>query len=244
MDATKLSCFSHLDVNLGMLAETHRFETVKRFIELNESRRDKQAKLCGSHAGLRFRPVIVLGPSGVGKTTLSKQLTRLYPDHFGFSVSYTTRAPREGEVDGISYNFVKRTQFEKMAAQEDFIEQCIVHSNLYGTSKSQIMQIQEEERIPLLDIDIKGTQKFLRAFPEAHTIFIFPPSIEELEDRLIARGTETQNSLRIRMSEAKNEVNIALEDIADGSIIGYRLVNEDLEQCTDGFIKIMEALYH
>jgi guanylate kinase len=87
---------------------------------------------------MNYKPIIILGPSGVGKSTLIKELNSKYPDSFGFSISYTTRAPRKGEQHGINYFFVSKNDFEKLIDQDDFIEWCEVHGNYYGTAKSQI----------------------------------------------------------------------------------------------------------
>ena len=125
--------------------------------------------------------MIIVGPSGVGKSTLINQLTEKYPGKFGFSVSYTTRAMREGEKHGVNYFYVSQDEFRKMIDKDDFIEYKQVHKNMYGTAKSQIRSIQAAGKIPLLDIDIQGTEDFLRAFPETNTLFVFPPSVSTLQ---------------------------------------------------------------
>ena len=128
-----------------------------------------------------YRPLVIAGPSGVGKGTLINQLTQFsYPDKFGFSVSYTTRAPREGEVDGTHYNFVTREVFENMIAEFKFIEHCEVHTNFYGTAKSEIVRIQDQKKIPLLDIDVQGAIKFNKDFSDSNFVAIMPPSIDSL----------------------------------------------------------------
>ena len=90
-----------------------------------------------------YKPLVLVGPSGAGKGTLIDAITKAHPDKFGFSVSYTTRQPREKEVDGVAYHFITREQFEKMIEADEFIEHCIVHTNLYGTAKAQIKLIQD-----------------------------------------------------------------------------------------------------
>lgn len=101
-----------------------------------------------------YKPLVMVGPSGAGKGTLINSLTENHPDRFGFSVSYTTRQPREGEVHGKHYFFVTKDEFKEMIAQDGFIEYCEVHSNMYGTAKAQVMAIQDSKKIPLLDIDV------------------------------------------------------------------------------------------
>ena len=154
----------------------------------------------------QFKPIIIVGPSGVGKSTLIKVLTDKYPNSFGFSISYTTRQPRAGEQHGVNYYYVSKQEFEGMIDKDDFIEWCKVHDNMYGTAKSQIRSIQAAGKIPLLDIDIQGTDKFLKSFPETNTLFMLPPSIAELEERLTKRGTETAESLKTRLTNSVNEI--------------------------------------
>lgn len=102
----------------------------------------------------KFKPLVCCGPSGAGKGTLINALTSENKDKFGFSVSYTTRAPRDGEKHGIHYFFVSHEEFQKIIDEDGFIEWCQVHANRYGTAKSQIMSIQAAKKIPLLDIDV------------------------------------------------------------------------------------------
>ena len=135
-------------------------------------------------------PLIFTGPSGAGKGTLMKHLTDTYPEKFGFSVSCTTRGIREGEIDGVHYNFVAKETFQQMIDNNEFIEYAKVHSNMYGTTKSQILKIQSEKKIPLLDIDVQGAFKFYKAFPNSNFIAILPPDTDTLEKRLNKRGSE------------------------------------------------------
>ena len=127
-----------------------------------------------------YMPMVITGPSGAGKGTLMKHLTDTYPDKFGFSVSSTTRAPREGEVDGVDYNFIKKEQFEQMIDNNEFIEWAKVHSNMYGTTKAQIQKIQAGKKIPLLDIDVQGAFQFHKSFPNSNFIAVLPPDSEAL----------------------------------------------------------------
>ena len=180
--------------------------------QIEEQMLFKGETLASFKARQSFRPLIVSGPSGVGKGTIIKQLTDvLYPNRFGFSVSYTTRAPRVGEIDGTHYNFVTKEIFEEMIAETKFIEHCQVHSNMYGTAKSQILQIQASQKIPLLDIDVQGALKFRQVFPDSNFIAILPPSVESLKERLVGRGTETAETLQIRVGNATKEMESILE---------------------------------
>ena len=130
-----------------------------------------------------------------------------------------------------------------MITADDFIEWCQVHSNMYGTAKSQIRSIQESKRIPLLDIDIQGTEKFVKAFPETNTLFMFPPSIEDLEQRLRKRGTETEETLKTRLGNSVQEIERGLMENDPTCLIGYRLVNRDLDLSKPAFVGLIEALY-
>ena len=114
---------------------------------------------------------------------------------------------------------------------------------MYGTAKSQINQIKANQQIPLLDIDIQGTEKFLKAFPETNTLFIFPPSVEALEQRLKGRGTETEETLKTRISNAKSEIERGIQKDDASCLIGYRLINNDINKAKDAFVKIIESLY-
>lgn len=153
-----------------------------------------------------YRPLVVVGPSGVGKGTLISKLTARYPESFGFSVSYTTRGPRAGELDGREYFFVNHEEFEKKISNDAFIEYCKVHANFYGTEKAQISQMSERKIIPILDIDIQGAKKMYAAFPETNFIFICPPSIGAQRQRLDLRATDSAEQREIRLKNASGEI--------------------------------------
>ena len=188
----------------------------------------------------QYKPLVVVGPSGAGKGTLIDGIKAKYMDRFGFSVSFTTRKPREGEVHGKHYFFVTREEFEAMIGKQEFIEYCEVHTNYYGTAKSQIQQIQDSKRIPLLDIDVQGAYKFTKAFSESVVVAIVPPNVEALRSRLIARGTETEKSLETRLKNAPEELS---EIFKRPEFFTMRIVNEDLALSRSTFEVLLESVY-
>ena len=135
-------------------------------------------------------------------------MTEKFPEKFGFSVSYTTRPPRAGEVNGVHYNFVTMDKFKEMIAKNEFIEHCQVHDKMYGTAKAAIHKIQNEKKIPLLDIDIQGALKFEKAFPDSNFLTVLPKSLAQLRERLIKRGTENEKTLETRLGNATEECRI------------------------------------
>ena len=168
----------------------------------------------------------MVGPSGAGKGTLINFLTAKFPDKFGFSVSYTTRQPRQGEVNGVHYNFVTMDKFKEMIANDEFIEHCQVHDKMYGTAKVAISKVQAENKIPLLDIDVQGALKFEKAFPDSNFIAVLAPSIDDLKKRLIGRGTETEETMKTRLANAKDEFNVLT---SEKNTFTYRVVNDKVE---------------
>lgn len=154
----------------------------------------------------RQRPVVVCGPSGVGKGTLLGRLLDEHPDDFGFSVSHTTRAPRQGEVDGTHYNFVDHATMEGMISRGEFIEYARVHKNIYGTSIAAVRAVSSTGKTCLLDIDVQGANSVKKTDLNARFIFISPPSFEVLEARLRGRGTETDEQVATRLANARTEM--------------------------------------
>ena len=172
------------------------------------------------------KPLVICGPSGVGKSTIIKRLTDEFPGLFGFSVSHTTRQPRNGEVDGVNYNYVSREDFVSCKERGEFIETAEFSGNMYGTSKMAIQSIQEKGQICILDIEMQGVIQ-IKNIPELdpHYVFIQPPSIQELERRLKERQTETEESLKKRLITAKFE----LEYGADPKNFDLIIVNDDVD---------------
>lgn len=173
-----------------------------------------------------LRPLVVSGPSGSGKSTLVKKLMKEYTNRFGFSVSHTTRKPRDGEIDGKDYYFCDRVAMEKAITREEFLEYAEYANNLYGTSKKAVQDVIQQGKICILDVDTQGVLNVKKTNMDCYYLFIKPPSMEELEKRLRARKTETEESLQRRLNIAKSDMEYAEKpDSYD-----YILVNDDLEK--------------
>jgi guanylate kinase len=149
--------------------------------------------------------IIISSPSGGGKGTLIKEVLKSTPA-IGYSVSYTTRTAREGEVDGRDYFFVSYQEFSDLIKQNEFLEYAEVHGNFYGTSKTRVDSEIENGRDVILEIDVQGADSIIKNFPDAVSIFILPPSFEVLKARLTARATETHENLNLRLKNSFGEV--------------------------------------
>ena len=165
---------------------------------------------------------VISGPSGVGKGTINKMLFDEFDGSVVFSVSATTRGPREGEVDGTHYFFISRQDFENCIANNEFLEHAEYAGNCYGTPRSYVLKLLEEGVSVILEIDLQGAIQVKERMPESVSIFILPPSFEELESRLRGRGTETPEKIEKRLAAAKHEIDMA-------HTYDYRIVNDDLE---------------
>ncbi|KAI1822388.1 guanylate kinase [Xylaria intraflava] len=155
------------------------------------------------------RPLVISGPSGVGKGTLIRRLFQSHPDTFTLSVSHTTRAPRPGEAHGVDYFFVQRSEFENLIAADGFVEHAQFGSNRYGTSKATIEEQTAKGKVVVLDIEMEGVKQIKKSSIDARFIFVKPPTFEDLEKRLRGRGTETEDSITKRLTQAKNELEYA-----------------------------------
>ncbi len=150
--------------------------------------------------------IVISGPSGVGKSTLLKRLFASYSEKIGFSVSYTSRNPRNNEVDGVDYHFVTSDVFSSMISKNLFVEWAFVHGNYYGTAKDEVSKVIDNGKYCILDIDVQGAMLVKESGVIAKYIFIAPESIDVLFKRLSSRGTETSESIQKRLKNAEKEL--------------------------------------
>lgn len=176
---------------------------------------------------------IITSPSGGGKGTLIK---RVLPkiENLKYSVSYTTRQIREGEVHGQHYFFIKDDEFEKLIEKEEFLEYAKVHGNFYGTSKSQVEKETNDGNDIILEIDVQGAKLIQEKLSHSIGIFILPPSYKILTERLIERNTEEEKDIFVRLNNAKKEVK-------EFQTFDYIVINDDLEKSTKGLESIFIA---
>ena len=186
--------------------------------------------------------LIVSGPSGAGKSTVYKGITKFIPDIY-FSISCTTRKPRLGEVDCVDYYFISIEEFKSKIAENAFIEYAEVHGNFYGTLKSEIIDKVSKGIDVLLDIDVQGAVQIKKVSDQneilsksVELVFIAPPSYEELEKRLRSRGTETDESLNIRLTNAKNEMN-------EWKNYSYYIINDKIDDTVNEMVQLINALH-
>ncbi len=164
---------------------------------------------------------IVSAPSGTGKTTLCRIIMDTF-NRIGYSISHTTRSPRDGEVNGIDYYFVSKDEFQAMVKKDSLAEWAEVHGNFYGTSVNYLNECLSKGEDILLDIDVNGAKQILKKYPDAVTIFIMPPSMEALKERLKARGTDAPDVIKKRLVNADNE-------ILEKNFYQHIIINDDLK---------------
>lgn len=174
---------------------------------------------------------VYAGASGVGKGTILKEILKA-DSSVRLSVSATTRSPREGEVDGREYFFVSRERFEEMIAQQGFLEYAEYCDNYYGTPRAYVDEQLSKGYNVFLEIELKGATNVLKLFPDAVSIFILPPSVDELERRLRSRGTESEEAISKRLKRADVEIGSA-------KMYKYTVVNDDLEKAVAEVLEIV-----
>jgi len=165
---------------------------------------------------------ILSAPSGAGKTTLCRELRKHFPDLL-YSISHTTRKPRVGEREGVSYFFISKEKFEEKIARGKWAEWAEVYGNYYGTSARFIREAVDAGKDILLDIDVQGTLQILKKFPDSITIFILPPSLDVLRKRLELRGTDSREAIAARLLAAR-------EEMRKKDIYRYQIVNDKLPE--------------
>lgn len=182
--------------------------------------------------GTKGQLLVVSGPSGAGKGTICKALIDKNP--IWISTSCTTRKPRVGEVDGINYFFIEREEFLKRMDNDEFLEYAEVYGNFYGTPRSEVLRLLDEGKDVILEIDIQGALKIKSSYPEGVFIFIMPPSMEELKNRITNRGSETPESLKTRLEAAYDEISFA-------SKYDYAVVNDEVDKAVKKIESIIIA---
>lgn len=165
--------------------------------------------------------IVISAPSGAGKTSIRQGLCELMPE-IKHSVSFTTRRPRHGEVDGVDYSFISKEEFINMVDSGDFLEWAEVHGNMYGTSKKRIDETRAQGFDMILDIDVQGAKQVKNAIPDTVFVFILPPSLDELKQRLSFRNSDPEDVINKRLSKAAAE-------IVEYTNYNYVIVNDNLK---------------
>ena len=176
---------------------------------------------------------VITGPSGVGKGTLIRELLQRVPD-LELSVSATTRAPREGEVDGRDYHFLTPEEFEQRVEEKDFLEFATYSGNRYGTLRSEVERCLDAGRSVVLEIEVQGAQQVRAAKPDSVQIFISPPDPAVLRQRLIGRGTDSTEAIDERLKVAEQE--LAAQDDFD-----HQIVNQDISRASEELIEVVRS---
>ena len=181
----------------------------------------------------RGRLFIISAPSGTGKSTVISRLMELRDD-LDFSVSATTRPRRTGETDGVSYHFLTHEEFERNIQSNNFLEYAEYIGDFYGTPKKPVLDCIDSGSDIILDIDVQGCRQVKKAMPEAITIFLVPPSLEELERRLRNRGTDSEEKMLKRLARARTE-------LTEKEHYDHTIVNDDVDRAAREILEIMKA---
>jgi len=198
--------------------------------EIGEQLQTQPATETTEGRGILF---VVSSPSGGGKGTLIQRVLNKVPN-LSYSVSFTTRAPRNGEVDGREYFFVTPEKFEEMVAADEFLEWARVHGKLYGTTRRQVVREISQGRDIILEVDVQGAASVRQLIADSVSIFILPPSFEVLRQRLEARGTDSPEELDLRLRNAPTE-------LKDYSAFQYVIINDDADRAADQMTAIVQA---
>lgn len=218
----------HLDASTAFHTRTYQSFGSTRIYAENES------------CEVNLDPLVICGPSGVGKGTVIESLrSRFPPEVFGFSVSHTTRQPRPGEAHGEHYHFTTQEDIQRDIEEGLFVEHALVHGNYYGTSKEAIEVLQRDDKITILDIDMQGVISVKESGIAAKYVFIAPPSMIELENRLRGRKTETEEAIQKRLGNAAKEIEYGEKD----GNFDRLFVNNDVEQTVDEMVEVLTKWY-
>lgn len=178
--------------------------------------------------------IVLSGPSGVGKGTVRKEIFSQPDTAFEYSISMTTRKPRQGEVDGVDYFFKSREEFETLIEQDKLLEYAEFVGNYYGTPVDYVKQTLNEGKDVFLEIEVQGAKQVREKFPDGLFIFLVPPSLSELKNRIITRGTETEDIINNRLSAAKEEIEMM-------KLYDYVVENDQVENACDRINAIVVA---